>query len=33
MLMNATELTTDAEIAKLASALASVVTEHELVRA
>ena len=33
MLMNATELTTDADIAKLAAALSSIVKEHELVRA
>ena len=33
MLMNATELTTDADIAKLATALATVAKEHELVRA
>ncbi len=33
ILMNATELTTDADIAKLASALATVVKEHALVRA
>jgi glycine cleavage system pyridoxal-binding protein P len=33
ILMNATELTTDADIAKLASALATLVKEHALVRA
>ena len=33
ILMNATELTTDADIAKLSSALAAIVKEHDLVRA
>jgi hypothetical protein len=33
ILMNATELTTNADIAKLSGALAAIVKEHNLVRA